>query len=104
LGRASLQPQNKKASRHRFSFQSLDGFPWRALPRLSLSPLVLILDPNLNLSPSMASCAKPEGIKIKSKVKVKRRMKMEDRRGNRRHSIQGFLGKAVSDAIDTRKT
>jgi hypothetical protein len=66
--------------------------------------LVLILDPNLNFSPSMASCAKPEGIKIKSKVKVKRKMKIEDRRWNRRHFVRACLGKPVSGAIKTRKT
>ena len=66
--------------------------------------LVLILDPNLNFSLSLAYRAEPEGIKIKSKVKMERKMKMEDRRWNRRHFVQIFLGKAVSDAIKTRKT
>jgi len=66
--------------------------------------LVLILDPNLNFSPSLAACAKPGGIKIKSKVKVKRKMKMEDRRWNRLHSVQGISREGGVGRHKTRKT
>jgi hypothetical protein len=52
----------------------------------------------------MALAPNPRGLKLRVRFKVKRKMKMEDRRWNRRDSVQAFLGKAVSGAINTSKT